>query len=86
MTTLLPGLLSCQELVELITDFLENKLPHAERVRVEQHLTLCGGCIAYLDQLRAQLRATGRLSEESLGDKAKGELLAAFRGWKGGRK
>ena len=82
MTTRLPGLLSCKELVELITDYLEKTLPHGERVRFEQHLTFCGGCSAYVEQLRAQVRATARLAEEELDPRVRDDLLRAFRGWK----
>jgi anti-sigma factor RsiW len=78
--------LSCRELVELVTDYLEERLPPADRERFELHLVICDGCRAYLEQMRQVLRVAGRLEETSLGAAARDTLLAAFRGWKrGGR-
>jgi anti-sigma factor RsiW len=74
--------LSCRELVELVTDYLEGALPAEERARFELHLVYCRGCDVYVDQMRATLRLAGRLSEESLEPDARESLLVAFRGWK----
>ena len=49
--------LSCQELVELVTDYLEGALPEAERIRFDDHLGGCDGCSAYLSQMRATIVA-----------------------------
>ena len=81
----LPADLECRELVELVTDYLEGALAPDERLRFELHLAGCDGCTAYLDQLRATLRAVGRLSEcslHSLPDRVLDRLLDAFRDWK----
>lgn len=78
-----PSHLTCRELVELVTDYLEGTLPRAERTRFEMHLCFCDGCMTYLDQMRGVLRATGKLGEESLDAHARDALLDAFRGWKG---
>jgi hypothetical protein len=77
-----PTHLTCRELVELVTDYLEGRLPRDERTRFEMHLCYCDWCVTYLEQLRAVLRATGRLSEDSVDPGARGALLDAFRGWK----
>ena len=74
--------LSCRELVELLTDYLEGAMPEAERDRAEQHLVICAGCATYLDQLRDTIRVTGALREEALGPEAREALLGAFREWK----
>jgi anti-sigma factor RsiW len=74
--------LACQELVELVTDYLEGVLPAAERARFEEHLTGCSGCRAYLEQMRQTIRVLHRLTEESLAPQAKEELLRVFRDWK----
>lgn len=73
--------MTCRELVELVTDYLEGSLAGAERERFEDHLALCPGCQAYLEQMRATLRALGRIPEESLPEAARGELMEAFRDW-----
>ncbi|MFN0096515.1 MAG: zf-HC2 domain-containing protein [Dehalococcoidia bacterium] len=74
--------LSCQELVELVTAYLDDALDSGERARFEAHLDDCSGCEAYLDQMRTAIRLTGALREEAIGADARGRLLAAFRGWK----
>src|SRR5918911_2510982 len=71
--------LSCQELVELVTDYLEDRLPPAERERFETHLALCEGCQNYVDQIRATVALAGRLTEEAIAPQAKEALLIAFR-------
>jgi anti-sigma factor RsiW len=74
--------LACKELVELVTDYLEDRLPTAERARFDAHLTGCGGCRAYLEQMRQTVRVLGRLPEESIEPAARDRLLAAFLDWK----
>ena len=76
--------LPCQQLVELVTAYLEGRLPEPEHARFEAHLALCSGCRTYLEQMRQTIRALGRLAEESIHPEAKTQLLAAFRGWRRG--
>ena len=76
--------LSCQELVELVTDFLEDALPPVEQARFEAHLTGCDGCTRYLAQMRVTIAAVGRLTEETIEPAARAELLQLFRDWKAG--
>lgn len=74
--------LTCQELVERVTDYLDGALPHRERVRFEEHLAICAGCRAYLEQMRFTIRTLGRLSEQAIDARVREELLWAFRDWK----
>lgn len=74
--------LSCRELVELTTDYLEDRLPLPERSRFEMHLTYCAPCRVYLRQLRATIETAGRLTEDDLEPGARDALLSAFRDWK----
>lgn len=74
--------LSCQELVELVTEYLEGTLPAHERVRFEDHLAICPACSNYLDQMRQTIQMVGALKEEAIPDDAKEQLLRAFRAWK----
>ena len=71
----------CRELVEVITDYLEDKLSPLDRIRFEEHLAECEACRMYLEQFRQTIRVLGRLPEESLSTEARGALLEAFRGW-----
>jgi predicted anti-sigma-YlaC factor YlaD len=75
----------CQELVELITDYLEGALSHVDRERFEEHLKNCRHCRTYLEQMRQTIRALGRLPETSIPEKAKADLLEAFRDWHKGQ-
>jgi anti-sigma factor RsiW len=77
-----PDDLSCREVVELVTDWLEGALPAADHARVELHLAGCEGCAAYVEQMRATVRIAGRLDEEELEPVLSDELVAAFRGWR----
>jgi anti-sigma factor RsiW len=74
--------LPCQELVELVTDYLENRLPDGTRLRFEAHLAGCSGCRTYLEQMRQAIRALGRLPAESIQPEARDRLLETFRDWK----
>jgi len=74
--------LTCRELVELVTDYLEDRLPLPERTRFELHVCTCTGCRIYLAQMRAVVRASGRLAEEDLPPAAREDLLVAFREWR----
>ena len=74
----------CRELVELVTDYLEDRLSPDDRSRFEEHLVQCEACRAYLEQFRQTIRALGRLPEESLSQDARTALLAAFRDWSRG--
>jgi anti-sigma factor RsiW len=76
--------LTCQELVELVTEYLENALPPHDRDRFEEHLTTCPPCQSHLTQVRETIRIVGSLSTESLSAQAERDLLQAFRGWKRG--
>jgi anti-sigma factor RsiW len=74
--------MTCKELVELVTDYLEETLPRRERRRFERHIAGCPYCRVYVEQMREVVRTLGRLTEESLSPRARDELLVAFRGWK----
>ena len=73
--------LPCRELVELVTDYLEDRLPGDDRARFEAHLQACEACRDYLEQFRRTIRALGRLPEESLSADARKTLLDAFKDW-----
>lgn len=77
--------MSCKELVEVITDYLEGTLPVPDRMRFEEHLSICPGCQIYLEQMRQVVATLGKLSEENIPPNARDELLRAFRDWKSGQ-
>jgi anti-sigma factor RsiW len=73
--------MSCQELVELVTDYLDGVMPAELTARFERHIDSCAGCRTHLEQIRATIRVTGGLSPESLSPDTERALLDAFRGW-----
>lgn len=76
--------LTCRELVELVTGYLDGALDPGTRRRMDEHLAGCPGCTAYLDEMRVTIRLTGRLNEGDLDAGARESLLLAFRGWRRG--
>jgi anti-sigma factor RsiW len=74
--------MSCRDLVNLVTEYLEDTLPAADRARFEEHLAMCPPCQTYLDQMRQTIRAAGRLSPDSISEDARRGLLDIFRNWK----
>jgi len=76
--------LTCKELVELVTDYLEGALSGEDAARFEHHLSLCPGCTTYVEQFRETIRLTGTLREDDLEPAARDALLAQFRRWKSG--
>lgn len=73
--------MTCKELVEVVSDYLEGRLPANDRRRLEEHLDECPYCAEYIDQMRLTIAALGELSEDALSPEARGELVEAFRGW-----
>ena len=74
--------LTCAELVELVTDYLEGRLPERVRRRFDEHLTGCDGCTAYVRQMRATIDVTGHVPAPELTPALEDRLLDAFRGWR----
>lgn len=74
--------LTCKELVELVTDYLEDRLSAEQRLKFDQHLNWCPPCVHYLEQIKVTIRAAGRLTEHHVPEAAKAALLEAFRHFK----
>jgi len=74
--------MACQELVEVITDYLEGTLPEVDRMRFEAHLLGCPACHEYLEQMRTLIRLSRGLTARSLDTATVDSLLHAFRDWK----
>jgi len=77
--------MTCRELVELVTGYLEDALSRQDRQRFEEHLRACDGCRVYLEQMRVVIETGGRIDEESLEPPVRDALLDAFRGWRRAR-
>jgi anti-sigma factor RsiW len=75
-------MLTCQEMVELVTDYLEGRLDGAARARFEEHVAECDTCTLYIEQMRETIVALGHIPPESVSREAEEELVAAFRSWR----
>lgn len=73
--------LMCNEVVELVTEYLSRAVAPEERVRMEQHLLACPPCTAHLAQLRTTLELARGLSQDEQDAPAGDDLLALFRRW-----
>ena len=73
--------LTCRELVELVTDYLEGTLAAAERARFDRHIGACDGCANHLDQMRVAITVVGQIELAHLSEQTMSDLRAAFRGW-----
>ena len=76
--------LACNELVELVTEYLEDALPQPERSRIERHLATCDGCTRYVEQIRETITAAGRVSPDDVPAPVVDRLLAVFRATRSG--
>lgn len=75
-------MLTCRDIVQLMTDYLEDSMPTETRLGFERHLAICPACRGFLAQMRETVRLSGAITEESLSPELRRELLAAFRDWK----
>lgn len=74
--------LTCQDLVELVTDFFEGALPPVDRLRFEAHLAECDGCTTYVEQMKRTIWTVGHLTERDISPLARAALLHIFHDWK----
>jgi anti-sigma factor RsiW len=74
--------MTCQELVELVTDYLEDALSELDRARFEEHIALCPMCQVHLEQLRVTVRELGSLHERDIDPGVLAEMQERFRSWR----
>jgi predicted anti-sigma-YlaC factor YlaD len=79
----LAGKLTCKEVTEAITDYLEGNLSFGEGMRFQMHLGLCFGCRRYLRQMKLTIRTLGALPAEPIPPAVRDELIQRFRSWRG---
>jgi predicted anti-sigma-YlaC factor YlaD len=80
VTPIIPGGISCRELVELVTDYLDGVLDPSVVQRLDEHLKLCPPCVEYVEQMRTTARLAAVTELEQRPDRD--ALLAAFRDFK----
>lgn len=82
MTNLNNDELNCQEVVELVTDYLEQALLPEMQAKFEKHVAECPGCDTYIGQVQQTIMMLRNLAEQSMFPETKQELLEIFRNWK----
>jgi anti-sigma factor RsiW len=73
--------LTCQQVVELVTEYLDGAMEPRRRARFEAHLAGCAACTAYLEQFRTTIVVVGRLDTADVPEPVMADLLSAFRHW-----
>ena len=84
MTNANQNQLNCQEVVELVTDYLEQALLPEMQAQFEEHVAECPGCDTYLEQVQQTIMLLRKLTEQQMFPKTKQELVEIFRNWKQG--
>ena len=82
MTNVSQNQLNCQEVVELVTDYLEQALLPETKAQFDEHIADCPGCDTYLEQVQQTIMMLRKLTEQQLFPETKQELLEIFRNWK----
>jgi predicted anti-sigma-YlaC factor YlaD len=68
--------ISCQQFVEVITDYLEGALANRTLTHVEEHLVLCDWCVTYLEQMQQTVEALHALDGEPPPEPSERVLIA----------
>jgi anti-sigma factor RsiW len=77
--------MTCEELSEIVTDYLEGAMPLGERVRFDSHLAVCPECRRYVQQMKQTVETLGHLPPAPIPPEVEAKLLESFRDWKRGR-
>jgi len=72
---------TCQDVVDLVTTYLEGELQPADRLAFERHVAICPPCRGYLSQIRVVIASAGSLKEQSLSEGVRSALVDSFREW-----
>jgi len=79
-----PAALPCQQVVEMVTDYIEDTLDRVNRQRYEKHLSVCDHCTEYLAQMRETIRLVGHVGPEHLSPEMREAFTDVFRRWREG--
>lgn len=73
-------MLSCQDVTELVTDYLEHRLSVRGWLSFQMHVGMCRHCRAYLRQMRLTVATLGSVPAEPIPADVREELLRRFNG------
>lgn len=73
--------MDCNELVELVTAYLDGALDAETRASFDEHLLDCDGCGNYLEQFRVTIATVGTIESGQLDQDYRSRLIDTFRDW-----
>lgn len=73
---------TCKEVVEVITDYFDGVMSDVDRARFERHLGECSGCTRVVEQFRATIEVTGRLTEDQVSEEQREAMRGVFQRWR----
>lgn len=78
-------MLSCKEITELVTDYVEGRMSLADRIRFQMHVGMCKHCRAYLRQMKVTVETLGHLPDEPMPEDVRDEMRKRFADWHAAR-
>ena len=75
-------MLSCKDITDLLTEYLEGEMTLGDRMRIRMHLAVCGHCRTYVEQLELTIDSCGHIPPPEVTDDLREALLSTFRDWK----
>ena len=74
-------MLTCRQMTELVTEYLEGTLSWKDRLRFQLHLGICRHCREYLREMKLTARTLGRLPQVQIPARTMDALMEQFRSW-----
>ncbi len=74
-------MMTCREVTDLVTEYLERRLGWQDRLRFQLHIGMCRHCRAYLRQMKATVRLSGKVPSEAPPPEVEAELVDRFKDW-----
>jgi hypothetical protein len=74
-------MLTCREMTQLITDYLEGDLSWKNVIRFQLHIGMCMHCRRYLRDMKVTVRTLGMLPRGAVPDATMDLLMERFRSW-----
>jgi len=72
-------MLTCAEITELVTAYLEKQMPWRRRMAFRMHIGMCRHCRAYLRQMRTTVQTLGHMPAEPIPTDVLDELARRLR-------
>ena len=74
-------MMTCRQVTQLVTEYLEGKLSWKDAVRFQLHVGMCRHCRRYLRDMKVTVRVLGRLPAAAIPSDTMDALMERFRNW-----